>query len=208
MDIILVLLMATVCACLGRAAGGGLGAEKLNKKGAVDELGRDKGGIMPFSLSMLPEILFGAVLAVPVAFAWGFWAWLAAAAWCYLWMETGHGTAYTMGRNPNIATKIDPKTGKVRKQRLSYVVDPICRLLGKPLGGTFYSWLFMGLKGFLIGLPFFPFGLTLAFLWPASYEYGMRLREKRWVKEHNVPAEFLSCAFAGLCSGLALTFLT
>ena len=67
-----------------------------------------------------------------------------------------------------------------RTQTLDKIVIPICRLFGWEVQGTEYSWVFMGLKGFLIGLLLFPYGLILAVLWPLSYYIGLRLVPPQW----------------------------
>lgn len=132
---------------------------------------------------------------------------VAAFGWAYAWMETGHGTAYTMARVPEIANTIDPKTGKPRKQTLSWVVDPLCKAIGAPLGGVFYSWVFMGLKGLLIGLPLFPLGLALAILWPLAYEIGWQATERSAkIRDKMAPTEigeYVTGAFTGLIIGLS-----
>lgn len=83
----------------------------------------------------------------------------------YFALEAGHGTAFKMGKDPATA-----QSG--RKQDLSFFIDPICKLIRAPLGGLVYCWLFMGLKGLLIGLSLFPAGLSLAILWPGGYQIG------------------------------------
>lgn len=121
----------------------------------------------------------------------------------YFGIETGHGTAYTMGRNPGIA-----QSG--RKQFLSKLVDPICKAFKKPLGGTFYSWLFMGLKGLWIGLAAFPCGIALAVLWPLAYEIGWQCRERKLLNRYGPTeiGEYVSGFFYGLCvSGSILYWL-
>jgi hypothetical protein len=185
-------LLIIIMAALARASGGGLGAHLLNKKGAVDEQGRDKGGIMPVNLTMLPEMIFGVFMAVPAALEFGLFGWLAGAAWVYGWMETGHGTAMHMGKMPKEA-----QSG--RKQTLSVIIDPLCKAAGSPLGGVFYCWAFMGLKGALIGLTAPFWGFLLAVLWPVSYFVGNYLwfDEKTGYGRGEI-AEFLSGGFAGL----------
>jgi hypothetical protein len=190
MNIIYGIAVVLLMAALARMAGGGLGAHILNKKGAVDSLGRDKGGALPYNLTFLPEVAFGAVFGVMFDFKHSFHGWehfyaIAAAGWSYYWLEAGHGIAMHMGRRPRLAQ------GK-RKQRLSFIIDPLCRAIGAPLGGLVYCWAFMGLKGLLIGLPAAPFGLLLAFLWPAAYHVERHyIRDFKW-------SEYLSGGSAGL----------
>lgn len=174
--------IAFLMAVLARASGGGLFATSL-----------------PDKLGFLPELAFGAVFGLVFHMEHGgLLLPLLAAVWSFLWMETGHGTAFHMGRRPSEALS-------GRKQTLSVVIDPLCRAVGAPLGGKFYGWAFMGLKGALIGLPVAPAGLLLAVLWPLAYFVGMYLL---WEPEEDNGrgdvAELLSGAFAGLILGLAL----
>ena len=96
MKILIFFALVTFMSILARAAGGGMYAEKMPKPA--------------------PEIVFGFGMALPVFYHTGeIWLWLAAAAWSYAWMETGHGIAYHMGRLPN-----QPPS---RRQKLSIVMD-------------------------------------------------------------------------------------
>lgn len=186
---------------LARASGGGLGAHVLNKKGEIDQAtGLDKGGVMPFSLTMLPEILFGLCLASPLLFTGHWFLWLLVGGWRYAWMETGHGIAYHMGRVPDQ----DPN----RKQRLSVVVDWLAPKLGLQPFTRAWCWLFMGIKGFLIGVGCFPAGSLLAVLWPLAYDLGWTLKERGHIDDMEATefAEYCSGAFAGVVLGLSLTF--
>lgn len=181
----LLVLIPFLYAILGRMAGGGIVA-------------------LPKLLDRLPEVLIAAgttlagyMLHLNPALA------LAQFFTSYFGIETGHGTAYSMGRNPGIA-----QSG--RKQFLSKLVDPVCKALNKPLGGTFYSWLFMGLKGLLIGLSAFPCGIALAVLWPLAYEIGWQCRERQILKQMRPTeiGEYVSVFFYGLClSGSILYWL-
>lgn len=176
-----------VMAALARMAGGGLWAEKLNKRGEIDEAtGKDKGGVMRFNLSMLPEVLFG------VAFGLANWMLLdsvlfaaACAVWSYQFMETGH--VFNWGQPVK-----RPRGG----QTLTPVVDFLARIfkIEKFIEDGFspsknYCRLFMAVKGFLIGLPVG--GIPLAILWPLAYEIGDRF-------DSHPLKELLSGAFAGL----------
>lgn len=158
------------------------------------------GGIVPLPavLSRLPELLFAGGISVGVyALHHSLLLSLLALLWSYIWMETGHGTAFHMARNPTSAQGD-------RKQTLSRVIDPLCRAVGAPLGGVFYCWTFMGLKGLLIGLPLFPFGLPLVVLWPLAYELGIRLEEANVTSERGMAGEWWAGAFTGLLLGLSL----
>jgi hypothetical protein len=184
MFLVLSLLASAYGAFTARLSGGGFFAPILNKKGEIDpNTGKDKGGKSPFNLTWLPEVTFAAMFAVGNYVVFEIW-WLAllSLVWSYLWMQTGHGTAYHMGFYPEEALKIDPKTGKRRVQTLSPVIDPLCKAIGAPLGGPVYCWLFMGLKGFLIALPVLPAALMNLVFWPLSYWIG-------WARFNNVKGE-------------------
>lgn len=212
--LVLLILLIGLMPVLARMSGGGFGAHLLNRKGAKDEKGRDKGGKIPYvGLNFLPEVLFAlpfAILGKDIfkqiylgmdlsyvelkslsAFTflvfWGL-AWRA--------IELGHGTAYHMGRNPKLAQG-------VRKQSLSVLVDPLCRALKQPLGGTFYCWTFMGLKGFLIHATLGWFALLAIVLWPSVYYVGQRIWRDKYGEAGYGACETLS----GLVSSflLALT---
>lgn len=161
MKYLIPIALAVFFSLLAHFAGGSLGAHKLNKKGAVNpETGKDYGGVMPFKMTLLPEIVFGLLTAIAVG--WDRSLLVFALAWIntFFAFNTGHGTI------------LDPREAvRGRKQFLSWVVDPLCRLFRKPLGGAFYHWTFMGLKGLWIGAFIFPYGLPLAYLWPAAYRY-------------------------------------
>lgn len=162
---------------LARASGGGLGAHILDA--------RKDGGKSPFNLTWLPEALFGLCIGLATGYEYG-WLWtLPAFAWSYIFMQSGHGTFYNMqgwqSSNPD------------RKQTLEYVVRPVFNLFGWSIYTPRYSWACMGLKGAMIGLPLFPFGLLLAFLWPLAYA----------IKDSEL-GEWLSGAFTGLCIVLFL----
>lgn len=171
-------LAIPLMAALARASGGGLGAHVLDS--------HKDGGKSPFNLTWLPEALFGLCIGLVCGYEYG-WIWtLPAAAWSYIFMQSGHGTFYNMkgwqSSNPD------------RIQKLEYIIRPIFRLFNWSIYTPRYSWFCMGLKGFLIGLPLMPFGALLAVLWPASYALkGSEL------------GEWLSGASVGLCIVLLLT---
>lgn len=213
MEYVLYALAVVVMSCLARAAGGGLGAHVLNKKGEVDDAtGLDKGGIMPVNLSMLPEILFGVGLALPALLTGHWFLWLLLAVDGYAWMETGHGIAFHMGRWAaenwqNEAAAI--AAGKpVRRQKLSVVMDIVERLTSIKRYSRAWCWVFMGLKGLLIGTACLPFGLLLAVLWPLAYDLGWTISERfpRFQPTKTEFAEYCSGAFAGVVLVLSLIF--
>lgn len=101
----------------------------------------------------------------------------------YLGMQLGHGNFYKMvGVNP---TRDNP-------EKIEKLIRPIFTKLGGKLYNPFYSWVCMGVKGLIIGLAAFPFGFTLAVLWPLAYWLGWRI----W--NGTLMGEWLSGAFAGL----------
>lgn len=165
------LLLIPLMAILARASGGGI---KL-----------------PAAVAWLPEALFALVIGIVAYKIHGpVWASVGALT-SYIFMQTGHGIAYHMGRNPKAAQG-------TRKQTLSIIVDPICKALGWTLGERPYCYLFMGLKGLGLGLAIAPWGLLMAILWPLAYDIG-RIR-------NNDCAEPLSGAAMGGVLWLALQF--
>lgn len=153
------------------------------------------GGIirLPDAMGRLPEILFavpfGLCLMTENVWATFLYGWV----WSYWWMETGHGTAFAMGRAPEGALS-------GRKQFLSPPIDWLCKVTGQPLGGRFYCYTFMGLKGLLLGAPAAPYGLALAVLWPVSYDLG------RWLESKKLPGNFeWSELISGGCAGLVVS---
>lgn len=165
-------LVIPLLSILARASGGGLFANL----------------VFPF----LPEMMFGFVLNLALLKGGHWIMYIIASLVSYGWMETGHGTAYMMGKDPSLA-----QSG--RKETLSPLVNSICLLFKKPLGGAFYCWIFMGIKGFLIGFTLPVYGALLAVLWPLSYYIGNRIFNR------NDVAEYLSGLSAGLvcCWSLA-----
>lgn len=194
--VLFLLGMTVLMSFLARTAGGGLGAHLLNKKGATDEQGKDKGGIMPVNLGRLPEFLFAIVIGLCTLNDFNWLGVIAATLWSYWWMETGHGVAFAMGYDPATA-----QSG--RKNTLSVVVDPICKAVGAPLGGRFFCWLFMGIKGLLIGLPLGFDALYFALFWPAAYGLGWELNRLKIIRMSGTEfGEYATGALAGLVAGL------
>ena len=189
-------------------AGGSLpGSGWLNKKG-------EKDGKMPFDMTWLPEllfaipfgVLFGMILNLFDAATWLIVvAGVVVTAWAYIWMQTGHGVVLGFGK-PRAPTA-DPN----RRQTLSPVVDwladrlKITKTQGDAVNSptVAYCWLFMGVKGFLIGL--FAGGVPLAVMWPASYQAGAWLRGRVSFNAHLV-SELLAGAGAGVAIAIAWEF--
>lgn len=170
-------LLPIMLAVIVRTAGGGYIADKIP--------------------SMAPEIVFGLIVGacfghntylLTQAFAPSYVAWLPwlayglgtiSAANAYRSIERGHGNAYHMGYLYNIPGYAP------RFQKLDVWVFPICKVIawiGKRFGKTLdiasrspiYCWVFMILKGTLIGLSLLPFGIFLGIYWAQSYEYSFR----------------------------------
>lgn len=196
LEALIMVIYAAAMSALARMAGGGLGAKYLNKKGEIDEAtGEDKGGIMPFNLSMIPEILFG--FGIALAIVGKSWWLIPLTLWGYGWIETGHGQAFHMGFIPN--------QNPTRRHRLTPIVEWVSDKLKQPHYGTFYCWFFLGLKGFLIGLPLFPFAPVFAFFWPAAYALGMTARTDIWAEKKytgTVVGEYVTGALTGLFCAL------
>lgn len=194
-------VLVAIQSITARMAGGGLGAQKL-----------------PEWLTWLPELFFALAIGaaiyvghpegirlafdIPYVLKLDFYltrdgATALSSTWSYLWMQTGHHTAYHMTLNPAAALE--------RKQTLSVIVDPICKLLNQPLGGTFYCWLFMGLKGVLIHAPLGLFALPAAVLWPLAYYLGRKVIPRYFPRfDGGAAAELFSGAFSGLLTALRI----
>lgn len=138
-----------------------------------------------------------AMLSLPIAVAIGvnygsFWAVVACFAWVFMWFQTGHALAFKMGADPATA-----QSG--RKAFLSHIIDPLCKATGKPLGGVFYCWVWMGLKGFLMHLPLGGWAGLMAVLWPLAYWFGNRFIPLVVATvDGEMVAEYLSGAFSGI----------
>lgn len=96
----------------------------------------------------------------------------------YLGMQLGHGNFYHM---EGVSNPDKPEA-----------LEWLARKLWSDINSPFYSWLCFGIKGALIGLAVFPYGLALIPLWPLAYY----LSWKYW--NATAPAEWLAGGFAGL----------
>jgi len=168
------ILIVVYMAVTGRMSGGGLGAHLLNKRGTVGPDGKDLGGIAPFNLTWLPEVLFSLPFGWVLSTIVGPWGWLAAV-WSYVCMQTSTEPGFNINYKEN-------------KTLIPYV-NAIAKVLGIKPHTLNYMRLWNAVKGFLIGLPVG--GVVLAALWPLGYEIGRR------VKRHEV-SELLSGAGAGI----------
>lgn len=176
---------------LSRASGGGIWTYKLNKKGAVGDDGADLGGIMPFNLTWLPEVLFSLPFGLaPGLAAHDVFVGVLAFAWSFIWMQSGNGNALHWGEgvyNPDRDTSFSP------------VVNAIADKFKIDRSSRNYCRIHMAVKGFLIGAPLFLIGgVILAVLWPLGYEIGHRFKDS--VKDSNVIRE----ALAGLGAAIAI----
>jgi len=179
LEILALLVVLTVTA---RQAGGGLGAQYLDR----------------FKITWLPEAVFALCLGWVAAQSWSFphqfgypFVFAVSSLWSYIWMQTGHGTAFHMGLNPKEAQG-------TRKQTLSAVVDPICKKLGWTLGEFNYCFLFMGIKGLLTALPLGPLALLNFLAWPMAYIIG------RYRFNSGAACELTSGFFIAILASLTL----
>lgn len=156
-------------------------------------LARCSGKDLPSWAKRIPEAIFAIPFGYALCLSTGIWylgilGWL----WTYFAMELGHGNAYHMGK---LETQFPD-----RHQTLDYLVRPITNRLGFLPRSESYCWVFMGIKGLLIGLPAAPAGILLAFFWPFAYWIAFWL-----LKRDSAPAEWISGAFAGILVAWSLS---
>lgn len=168
------LLLKLYMVITARMSGGGLYANRL-----------------PHGLNRLPELLFALPFGY-VAFLstgnllLGALGWL----WSFVAMELGHGNFYRMTGVGGGFTD--------RPQSIERLTRPIFSRLGGDITHPSYSWVNMGLKGLLIGLPAAPAGLLLVVLWPLSYHVGTR------IEKAPALSEYLSGVAAALVLGATI----
>jgi hypothetical protein len=165
-----------------RQSGGGLGARYL-----------------PSWLTWLPEVFFSIpfgvvlyLLAYPLVGQYALGIGLLSSVWSYLWMQSATAPGLHWGNggyNPNRSSRLKPLVDFIN--RYTFKADP---------SGEGYCWLYMGMKGFLIGLPVG--GLPLAVLWPMGYWIGDELYDRGILK--GEPAHALKEFLAGVGAGLAI----
>ena len=155
---------------------------------------------VPEKYRQAPEVLIGVLFGL--AFVWGFdkvaglhglaavFAFLACAGWCFAWKETGHADALRWDDQSD--------TNPLRDNTLTPVALFLARIIGAERGKEGYSWLFIGLKGFLITLPFGGLG---ALFYPLGYEAGShaRGRVEKYGLDPHMFSELLSGAGLGVC---------
>ena len=158
---------------MARMAGGGLGAHHLDK----------------FKITWLPELIFSIPFGVALGYATtlldipeysSIGLGILGMAWTYVWMQSATAPGIHWGKgayNPNRTSTLKP------------FVDMLAKPLDLDPSTAAYCRLYMGVKGFLIGLPVG--GIPLAILWPLSYEIGNRFNS-------HALAEFLSGIGAGI----------
>lgn len=187
-------LLPIYMAITSRMSGGGLGAPWLAK----------------YNMSWLPEVFF----TIPFGVVGGYYAelifnnnWITygygmfAFVWSYLWMQTGHAAALPWD-------VIEKQAKMARDNTLTPVVKFLCHLFkvkytttntkGEPAYTEAYSWMFMSLKGFLIGLSCGAF--MNALFWPLGYEAGSHLKGKTGPVDPHAFAE----GFAGFGAALSI----
>lgn len=182
----LILILILWLAFLARQAGGGKYGMWL-----VYHVGTRYGAWWASAAARVPEALWAITITCVSAsiYHYGWELGIGVAIASYMAMEAGHGNAYHMG--------FEQYSFPPRHQSLDYVVLPICKHFGWENRGWQYCWLYMGLKGLLIGLPLLPAGLGLALLWPLAYYISFRNTAS------SLKAEWYSGTFAGVMCVLA-----
>lgn len=147
-----------------------------------------------WGVSWLPELLFSFVIGISCA--WGvdsLFAFIPAI------------IALIIGTAISYAGKQAATWGALRWEKhepnaertatIKPVVDWIAKRFGWKIGDEGYSWIWMGVKGFIIGLPIG--GLPLAILYPLGYEIGSHAKGRVSFDPHAV-SEIAAGAGAGL----------
>lgn len=169
-------LIVVYMALMARLSGGGLFADRV--------------------WSRLPELLFTLPFGVVAHHLTDSYT-LSSLAWfcSYFAMEMGHGTFYKM-KGYDDHNRPDPNVPRI--QTLERIFRPVYNLTGWSIHSPKYSWFMMAIKGLLIGLPAFPYGLTLTVLWPLAYYAG------KHDGQDTKTGEWLSGVFAGLVIYMSL----
>lgn len=121
------------------------------------------------------EWLFAVPFALCSYLLYGWWGVLGLFT-TYLGMQLGHGNFWLM------------EGAGDKPERLEWLVKKFYDNTDSPL----YSWICFGVKGFVIGLCVFPYGLALIPLWPLAYH----LSWKYW--NATAPAEWIAGGFSGI----------
>jgi len=149
---------------------------------------KDKGGIMPVSLTWLPEALLSISLAYVAVTAWSVpaWAGLLFGGWFYGWIQAGHKDMLDW----------DYDDGENRDNTLSPIGLFIAGKFGIDRNSEAYAWLFAALKGFIITLPIGGLGIVTL---PLAHEIGSHARGRVYFDPHLV-VELLGGLGFALCS--------
>jgi hypothetical protein len=134
---------------------------------------------LPKWATWFPEALFALGFVYALYPVIGYWSVLAGI-WSYIWMQSATAPGLHWG---------DGNYNPERTSTLKPLADWIAGLFKIHPSTKQYCWIYMGLKGFLIGLPVG--GIVTAFLWPLGYEIGHR------AGKHAV-SEMLAGAGAGI----------
>lgn len=159
---------------------------------------------LTINLTWVPELIFAVVIGAAVEYVTGsFILFVVATSVSYISMQTGHWTVLGW----------DQEHGDEWASRKRPTIEPIVNFLAEKFhiiklvrpGNKInpkYSRLFMGVKGFLIGLPVG--GIVTAVTWPLAYEIGNRL--KRHVNfDTHIITELLAGAGVGFAVALFVT---
>lgn len=161
----------------------------------------DRFGTLWTGWSGFPELLYGIIFAQAGYLITGNW-WLALILGIVSWraMETGHGTFYDMqgwrGEDgpPNFGTPEKP-----RYCDLDYILVPLFKIAGRNPKAPEYSWIAMGLKGLLIGLPLLTFASLQSVLFVSAYAVN-----RAYMPNRPELAEWTAGMAAGLTIAVAL----
>lgn len=143
------------------------------------------GGLIPKFPKSILKVMFGAMFGIACFLLTGnvFISALGALVSSFSY-ALGHGTFYGM--------KGYESSNLERIEKIEYVVRPIFKFLKLNIYSSLYSWICMGIKGLLIGLPLLYLAPLMAVLWPTAYWIGRIVED-----ENNEVAEYLSGLFAG-----------
>jgi hypothetical protein len=174
-------LLCAAFVVLSRMAGGGLGADTARFY-VVNRYGKHLGSMV----GRLPEIAL-AILAASYT-PYPLWGQVLSAIIIFFGWELGHGTFYQMGGYfSNEPGRIQTIERLIRAVYKGSIYTPL------------YSWLCMGAKGAIIGMPFGLTGaVTMALLLPMCYFIGHRLERIPEVAEYlaGIPLALVVATYA------------
>lgn len=132
------------------------------------------------------KTVWGLLFALPIAlasmamFALPWWGFIIAFVVAWRGFEFGHGTFFAMRGYYDG----DSKEGdKPRIQTLEKMFRPLYVAVGGNITHPMYSWVMMGVKGFIIGLPLLWWAIPLAVLYPTAYWYGFKVEKNKSIAE-------------------------